>query len=111
MDGFLNGSGERFQNNGVSVTRFTGFILAEAANSCKKVCGLENIRIRVDVALKSIVFTTSFAQGFSKQERNLIFARWTGVICSIFWGENYDSLLKVFGSLIYRQNLAILTAQ
>ena len=38
MDGFLNGSGERFQNNGVSVTRFTGFVLAEAANLCKQVC-------------------------------------------------------------------------
>lgn len=50
MDGCLNGSGECFQNSGVPVTRFTGFVWAEAANSCKKVCGFKNIRIRVDLA-------------------------------------------------------------
>ena len=41
MDGCLNGSGECFQNSGVPVTRFTGFVWAEAANSCKKVCGFK----------------------------------------------------------------------
>lgn len=56
MDGFLNGSGERFQNSGVPVTRFTGFVWAEAANSRKKVCGFKNIRIRVDIAREDYDF-------------------------------------------------------
>ena len=79
MDGLLNGSGERFQNNRVSVTRFTGFVLAEAANSCKKVCGLENIRIRVDVALKTSLYHLLCAR--------LLQAREEFDFCAVNWRD------------------------
>ena len=46
MNGALKRSGDRFQNNAVSVTGFTGFVIR-----VKKVCSLKNIGIRVDVAL------------------------------------------------------------
>lgn len=91
MDGCLNGSGECFQNSGVPVTRFTGFLWAEAANSCKKVCGFKNIRIRVDLAREDFA-----------------------VSCRVLLNtlrEKNGSPLKVFGSLIHRENLAILTGQ
>lgn len=87
MDGCLNGSGECFQNSGVPVTRFTGFVWAEAANSCKKVCGFKNIRIRVDLAREDFDFCA--------------------VSCRVLLNiprEKNGSLLKVFGSLIHREN-------
>ena len=43
MDGVLNGSGERFQNNAVSVTKFTCFVLTEGGFVKKIVCGFKNI--------------------------------------------------------------------
>ena len=41
------GSGERFQNNAVSVTKFTCFVLTEGGFVLKKVCGFKNIRVHV----------------------------------------------------------------
>ena len=44
------GSGERFQNNAVSVTKCTCFVLTEGGFVKKKVCGFKNIRVHVTVA-------------------------------------------------------------
>ena len=46
MNGVLKGSGERFQNNAVSVTKFTCFVLTGGFVK-KKVCGFKNIRVHM----------------------------------------------------------------